>query len=248
MGNLQRAKDLYASIARHRGAQENLAALESGNAQSIKDVTPQELLNAISNVPWKSFVLSIWDPGKGLNIFSFEPPTGIEEEGQVYLSSLLFQLCILFSVGLILLFCLIAPITDGEVTYSTRKVNRAFGKTVSLLIPGAFDLERRRPLLGYLMLIAFLIAACAIVTQWMIPHRFPVPGVATFLQSTNYFNLHPLPVSAQQLDIEAFQHHHFWSIFLAYPYAKWFWGFVVLAGSASFVLHLAKLPGIWRAV
>lgn len=247
-GQLERAKELYRSNNAHPFAQQNLAALQNQNDSLIQDPSPEEFRDAFVNVHWKTFLENLWYAGKGVNIFYSNREMDPQADAQGHFSSTLFQLVILFTVGLILLFLLVPPMDTGEVSFSDNRIKAFIGKTISLVVPGAFDIQRDHPLRGYFTLILFLVALCALTVLWMIPPHFPVPGVATFLQAPTYLQMHPLPGPIKQADMPTIIRYHFWSIFWAYPYAKVFLGFVLVAGLSALSLHFARLRTIWRSI
>ncbi len=182
-----------------------------------------------------------------MNIFYSDREIGPEEDEQGYVSSALFQIVILFSAGLLLCFRLVPPLDTGEVSFSDNRAKLFMGKTISIVLPGAYDIQHEKPLRGYITLILFLVALCALTVLWMIPPHFPVPGVATLLQAPSYLHMQPLPGPILHADAPTIIRNHFWSIFFAYPYAKVFWAFILLAAMISMTLHFARFRTIWRS-
>ena len=134
---------------------------------------------------------------------------------------------------LLLAFFAVRPRDAGEPAPITRT-----SKIASVLVPGLYDLRHEAPLRSLLTLLLLLLP---IVPLWALLSRAPLGLGLASAAIPNLSLTFPLPSTAP----DPFQDLKM-TMRAAVPYARIYWGAVIVAGLAGTVLHLMRIPAILR--
>lgn len=213
-GNRERAKALFGEMGSDPRARRALAALESGRSE-IPMASADELYRAYTA---GSLALI---PGQGPVGFQWAP-VNIVALGTAAIGALL-----------LLAFLFIRPLETAPLSAPATQPRRLLAKAGFLLVPGSFDLRRRSPLRGAIMLtlLGFSLFFGAVLIK-----AFPVlrsPGPWTAIALPNILSSSPYPPDWSRLDL-----------MFAPPYARLFWPVALLAVVSLCVLHAIRIPSI----
>ena len=231
-GDTTRAEELYESLPQDSRVATNLDALRKGVLTPPDQLTVDDVFRAYTVAPVSQWPSIFW---YGLGHFEISPPP-------------LAVFNVDWIVGVAVLVALWRrPARTVSTPDSARPMGgrSRFARTVSILVPGLFDLQIGLPWRGMVILELFLFALFAGVGQLLARVTYgPVgaPGLATANWSASILRSLPFPTQSGQFDAATRAQH--WTLFWAYPSAKLFWSIVALALVTSLALHLARLREI----
>ncbi|UCF80475.1 MAG: hypothetical protein JSV08_08190 [Acidobacteriota bacterium] len=228
-GNVERSIELYEALPDNPHAQANLAALRAGDTVLSKPLTAEALFQAYGSTLRNLQLHDLWKPPKGVII-----PFRIE-------AAVVF-IVLLALAAAFLLIPSEAPQTEWR---PKTRAQRFYWKGSLLLIPGAYDMERRSPILGWFLVTCFLFCLWSITLTLFAWQANPAStGMFTMFGIPNLLDAFPYPHAIAEG--QDWQGVYRWDIFGAWSGAKIFWPVVVLAGVFSLGVHVSRLRRIWN--